>query len=81
MKIEKSITKHKLENLLQVQGMYSRIIIGFKNNTSSDFLQKKSLDIENLVRLMIKNLGLFIKKKQNLTTYPHLLSYWKLELK
>ena len=55
MKIEESIIKHKLENVLQVEGMHSRIIIGFKNNASSDFLQKKSLDIENLVRLMIKN--------------------------
>ncbi len=54
IKLNNSIKKHNLENLLEIQGMYSRIIIGFKNSLSSDFLQKKNLNIENIIKKMIK---------------------------
>ena len=51
--------------------MSSRIIIGFKNNLDSDFLKKKSANIDQIVRFMITflqnkilyyNLSVFINK-------------------
>ncbi len=53
-KLEEIILKYNLNSLLELQGMPSRIIIGFKNVQNSDFLQKKSLNIENLTRYMIE---------------------------
>ena len=81
LKLHISIKKNKLENLFQLQGMYSRIIIGFKNNLNSDFLANKGIGIENLVRLIVKdftkngilcNLSVFINHshtKENLDKF------------
>ena len=53
-KLNESIKKYKLDNLIELQGMDSRIIIGFKNNLDSDFLKKKDINIERIVRFMIE---------------------------
>lgn len=53
-KLNKTIKKYQLEDLIELQGMDSRIIIGFKNNLDSDFLKKKDINIERLVRFMIE---------------------------
>jgi glutamate-1-semialdehyde aminotransferase len=73
--LNRIIQKYNLDNILELQGMPSRIIIGFKNNLDSDFLKKKSLDIENLIRYMVEafakhkilcNLSIFINYQHKL---------------
>lgn len=73
-RLKKIIEKYKLNNFIQIQGMSSRIIIGFKNNLDSDFLKKKSADIDQIVRFMIQtfaenkilcNLSVFINKSHS----------------
>lgn len=59
-RLKKIILKNKLDHFLEIQGMYSRIIIGFKNNLDSDFLKKKSTTIDQIVRFMIHT---FARKK------------------
>lgn len=71
IQLKKIIEKYKLNNFIQIQGMSSRIIIGFKNNVDSDFIKKKSSDIDKIVRQMIEtfsrnkilcNLSIFVNK-------------------
>ena len=71
IQLKKIIDKYHLSNLIQIQGMSSRIIIGFKNNLDSDFLKKKSADLDQIARQMIQtfsenkilcNLSIFINK-------------------
>jgi glutamate-1-semialdehyde 2,1-aminomutase len=75
IQLKKIIDKYHLSNLIQIQGMSSRIIIGFKNNLDSDFLKKKSSDLDQIVRNMIQtfsenkilcNLSIFINKSHSI---------------
>ena len=73
-KLTKTLEKYNLNNLIELQGMYSRIIIGFKNNLDSDFLKKKELNLEKIVKFMVEffakngilcNLSIFINKSHS----------------
>ena len=80
-KLSKILENYKLNNLIELQGMPSRIIIGFRNNLDSDFLKKKNFNIEKTVKFMIEtfaqngilcNLSIFINKshsKQDLNNF------------
>lgn len=56
-RLEKLLNKHDLNKIFDIQGMPSRLILGFKNNVDSDFLKKKEGNQAELASLMIQQLA------------------------
>lgn len=55
--LEKRLKNSNLDNLLEIQGMPSRLIVGFKANLEADLLKKKDELSSSFTRIMIQEMA------------------------